>query len=167
MNGKQILNLASATVLGGGLFVGSVGWADAQQHRHGADGATQEAPASMAAASQDEGMGDMMHDIMDEMMPGMMDEMMSHMMGGMMGGGMMGGMGDGAMTGWVGSMAGSMDDQHAQMQAAVAEALGLSVDELQAVFADGKTLPQIAEEQGIALGDLHEAVMDEFGERVR
>ncbi len=163
MNGKQILNLASATVLGSGLFVGSVGWADAQQHRHGADGAPQEAPASMAAASQHEGMGDMMHDIMDEMMPGMMDEMMSQMMGG----GMMGGMGDGAMTGGVGSMAGSMGDQHAQMQAALAEALGLSVDELQAEFADGKTLPQIAEEQGIALGDLHEAVMDEFGERVR
>ena len=148
MNGKQMLNLASATVLAGGLFVGSVGWADAQQHRHGA---TQDAASSTANGAWYEAMADMM--------PGMMDEMMSHMMIGMMGG-----MGGDAMTGGVGSMTDPMDGQ---MQAAVAEGLGLSVDELQAELAGGKTLPQISEGQGVDLADLHEAVMGEFGGCVR
>jgi hypothetical protein len=43
-------------------------------------------------------------------------------------------------------------------QAAVAEALGLTVEELQAEFEAGKTVPQIAEERDVDLADLHETI---------
>lgn len=46
-------------------------------------------------------------------------------------------------------------------QAAVAEALDLTVEELQAELEDGKTVPQIGEEQGVDLADLHEAIMSQ------
>lgn len=48
------------------------------------------------------------------------------------------------------------DPEH---QAAVAEALGLSVEEFQDELDAGKTVPQIAEEQGVDLADLHETIM--------
>lgn len=83
--------------------------------------------------------------------PGMMGGMMSDMMGDMMGDMM-------ASHG-----AGMMDAQHTQMQAAVAEALGLTAEEFQAELEAGKMVPQIAEEQGVSLADLHETVMSQFG----
>jgi hypothetical protein len=51
------------------------------------------------------------------------------------------------------------DQEHTRMLAAVAEALGLTVEDLQAALEAGKTMPQIAEEQGVDLADLHETVM--------
>jgi hypothetical protein len=53
------------------------------------------------------------------------------------------------------------DPEHAQMQAAVAEALGLTVEEFQAELEAGKTVPQIAEEQGVDLADLHATIMSQ------
>ena len=51
--------------------------------------------------------------------------------------------------------------EHAQMQAAVAEGLGLTVAEFQTELEAGKTVPQIAEEQGVDLADLHETIMSQ------
>ena len=51
------------------------------------------------------------------------------------------------------------DQEHTRMLAAAAEVLGLTVEELQAAFEAGKTMPQIAEEQGVDLADLHETIM--------
>jgi len=45
-----------------------------------------------------------------------------------------------------------------QMHAALAEALGLSVEELDAAVADGQTLSQIAEAQGVDLADVQTAL---------
>ena len=44
------------------------------------------------------------------------------------------------------------------MQTAVANALGLSVEELEAAYAEGKSIKDIAEEQGVELSDVQEAV---------
>ena len=44
------------------------------------------------------------------------------------------------------------------MQTAVANALGVSVDELEAMKAEGKRLPQIAEELGVEMSAVREAV---------
>ena len=44
------------------------------------------------------------------------------------------------------------DREHTQW---LAEALGLTVEELQARLGAGKTVPQIAEEQGVDLDDIH------------
>ncbi len=46
----------------------------------------------------------------------------------------------------------------AAMQATIAGALGLSVEELEAMKAEGKRLPQIAEEQGVEMSAVQEAV---------
>lgn len=48
-------------------------------------------------------------------------------------------------------------ERHAQVQAAVAEALGLTAEQLQAELAAGKTVPQIAQERGVDLAKVHEA----------
>jgi DNA-binding CsgD family transcriptional regulator len=61
----------------------------------------------------------------------------------------------------MGGDAGPMAEYRDEMHAAVAEALGLSVEEFEAALAEGKTPQQIAEEQGIAqeefCADLHGA----------
>ncbi len=44
------------------------------------------------------------------------------------------------------------------IQTAVANALGISVDELEAIRAEGKSLPQIAEELGVEMSAVQEAV---------
>ena len=44
------------------------------------------------------------------------------------------------------------------MKTAVADALGLTVEELEAAQAEGKRLPQIAAEQGVELTAVHEAM---------
>jgi hypothetical protein len=44
-----------------------------------------------------------------------------------------------------------------QMHSAVASALGLSIDELDAAIAEGQTLAQIAEAQGVDLQTVHDA----------
>jgi hypothetical protein len=122
-------------------------------------------------------MPDMMGGMMDDMQADMMDRMMACMMGDMrdgMRGGMMGGMKDDDMRGGMSrdqkadrngyrAMDGMTDEQHARMQAVVAQALGLTVDELETELADGKSVRDIAEEQGADLTDVHEAVMDELG----
>jgi hypothetical protein len=119
MNGKTIFSLAGTTLVAGGLFVGSIGWAAAQETPpFGPGGPGEHGPGMMG--------------------PGMMGEHGPGMMGGMMGA------------------------EHAEMQATVAEVLGLTVEEFQAELAAGKTVPQIAEEQGVDLADLHEAVMAEL-----
>jgi len=53
------------------------------------------------------------------------------------------------------------DHDDPEHQAAVAEALGLSVEEFQDELDAGKTVPQIAEEQGVDLADLHETIMSQ------
>src|SRR3990172_683038 len=60
----------------------------------------------------------------------------------------------GPMAGGHGTMAG----QHSEMQSAVANALGLTTEEFQAQIEAGKTVPQIAQERGIDLAKIHEAV---------
>lgn len=189
MNGKHIINLAGATLLAGGLFAGGVGWTAAQDQPAGGDehghGRGTPAVASQTEVT-DDALSSMVRDIMEEMMPGMMtemmpgmmddmmafmmDDMMSHMMagdmmgGGMRGDGMQGGMaGDGdADRGEHRAIGGPTDDQRARMQTVVAEALGLTVEELEGELADGKSVRVIAEEQGVDIADLHETVMDEF-----
>jgi hypothetical protein len=115
-------------------------------------------------------MAEIMPGMMDDMMAFMMDDMMAHMMAGdMMGGGMRG---DGMQGGMVRdkdadrgehrAIGGPTDDQRARMQTVVAEALGLTVEELEGELADGKSVRVIAEEQGVDIADLHETVMDEF-----
>jgi DNA-directed RNA polymerase specialized sigma subunit len=66
-------------------------------------------------------------------------------------GGMAGGMGMGGH----GSMAGG----HGQAQETIANALGLTVEELQAELQAGKTVPQIAQEKGVDLATIHEGMM--------
>lgn len=147
MNGKRIFSLAAAALLAGGLFAGSSGWAAADDHPMSGRGDAVEQGSGM--------MGHMMSAMMDgttsQMMGGMMDEVTSDAAGPDTMGSMMGGMGD------------MMDDHHDQMLTTMAAALGLTVEELQAEFEAGKMVPQIAEEQGVSLADLHEEVMSEFG----
>lgn len=186
MNGKLIINLAGATLLAGGLFAGSAGWTTAQDHpaggaahQHGSGATT---AASRSEEATDDALTSTMRDIMDEMVPGMgddmmafmMDDMMSHMMGvDMMDDGMMGGMPGGGMhgdmhrdaehgSGEQPAMRGMADSQHIRMQTVAAEALGLTVDELEAELAEGKTVRDIAEDQGVDIAELHETVMDQF-----
>lgn len=56
--------------------------------------------------------------------------------------------------GMVGSGYGIMAQYRNQIHAAIAEALGLSVEEFEAAIAAGKKLPQIASEQGVASADV-------------
>jgi hypothetical protein len=78
---------------------------------------------------------------------------------GMMGGaGMMGGYGqDGNGAGWMNGMHQWMTatgGMHTLVWDRLAEALGLTTDELDAELASGKTLAQIAEEQGVSQDEL-------------
>lgn len=70
---------------------------------------------------------------------------------GMGAGGMSGGMGGGAAMMAGQAMHGMMGAQHTQMQAAVAAALGISVEDLQAQLTAGKTVADIARERGVDL----------------
>ena len=54
---------------------------------------------------------------------------------------------------------GSMAGGHGQAQETIANALGLTVEELQAELQAGKTVPQIAEEKGVDLTTIHEEMM--------
>jgi lambda repressor-like predicted transcriptional regulator len=51
-----------------------------------------------------------------------------------------------------------MQPYHDQIQEAVAEALGISVEELEAAHDEGKTLRDLAEEQGVELADVQAAL---------
>ncbi len=51
---------------------------------------------------------------------------------------------------------------HEQMQQAMAEALGMTVEELDAAHAEGKTLRKIAEEQGVDLADVRDSMRVPF-----
>ena len=74
---------------------------------------------------------------------------------GMMGrGGMMGG--SAAQNGY--------GPMHEYMQKALAEKLGLTVEELQAKYAEGLTFWQIAEEQGLTVEQAQQAMIDARGE---
>ncbi len=73
---------------------------------------------------------------------------------GMMGGGY----GRGMRGGYYGG--GWMADYRDEMHAAVAEALGLSVEELDAAMAEGQTMWQIAEEQGVDPEAIRDAMQD-------
>jgi hypothetical protein len=54
---------------------------------------------------------------------------------------------------------GDVSGLHTQMQATVAKALGLTVDQLQVELQAGKTVPQIAQEHGVDLSKVRDAVM--------
>lgn len=54
--------------------------------------------------------------------------------------------------------AGQTGPHHEQMQAAIASALGITVDELQAEMAAGKTVATIAQERGVSLDTLRAAM---------
>ena len=49
-------------------------------------------------------------------------------------------------------------EHHTERQAALAEALGMSLEDLEAALAEGQTIPQLAEAQGIERDDLHAAL---------
>ena len=53
-----------------------------------------------------------------------------------------------------------------EMEEAIAEALGMTVEQLEAAFEEGKTLPEIAEEQGVDLADLQAAMETARRERL-
>jgi len=78
--------------------------------------------------------------------------MMGGFRGGMMGGGFRGGMMQNG-GGW-------MFQYRDQMHAAIAEALGISEADLEAKLADGQTMWQIAEEQGMSVEDLQETMQE-------
>jgi hypothetical protein len=152
MNSKQIISLAGSALLAGGLFAGSIGWIAAQERpMTDTGGVDQSGSGMMADAASHETPDGMMGGMMSHMMGDTMDGMMSHMMGDMASG-----------QGNSGMMDGMVGDHHARMQATLAEALGLTVEELQAEFEAGKMVPQVAEEQGVSLTDLHEELMGEF-----
>lgn len=75
--------------------------------------------------------------------PGMMGR------GGMRGGGMMGG--------WRGN--GEYGPMHEYMEKAIAEALGMSEEELEAALEDGKTMWQVAEEKGLTAEKFQEVML--------
>lgn len=77
---------------------------------------------------------------------------------GMMGGGY----GPGMMSGSYGPMA----EYHEIMEQALADALGLTLEELQAEFDAGKTLWEIADEQGVDFETLQEAMVTARAEMV-
>lgn len=60
-------------------------------------------------------------------------------------------MGDHAQMAEHGAMGGQGSEQHTQMQAAAAAALGVTVDELNALLESGKTISDIAAEKGVDL----------------
>jgi hypothetical protein len=82
---------------------------------------------------------------------------------GMMGQGGM--MGRGGTTGR-GMMSGTdyqstgMGQMHEYMQAALAEKLGISVDDLNAAYADGKTFWQVAEDKGLTTEQAQQIMLD-------
>jgi hypothetical protein len=64
-----------------------------------------------------------------------------------------GGRGGGMMTG-AGMMGGQYGPMHGNMVAAVSERLGISAEDLNAALADGKTMWQVAEEQGFTAAEI-------------
>ena len=169
MSSKRMLSLAGSALLAGGLLAGGIGWAAAQDHpMTDTGGAHPDGTGMMTDAASHEAMDGMMAHMMGDVMPdeteregmtGMSpgqhsgsDDMMSAMMAHMMGGTMPGQAGNGMMGD-------TIEDHHTAMHAAVAEALGLTVDEFEAELEAGKMVPQIAEEQGVELKDLHDTVM--------
>lgn len=66
--------------------------------------------------------------------------------------------GPGGHMGDHGSMMGQMDQVHEQMQEAVAKALGLTVDQLNAQLTAGKTIPDIAKEKGVDMATVTAAM---------
>lgn len=144
MNSNRFFSLAGTLLLAGGLFVGSIGWVGAQQHgTTGMNGTGQHGP-------------DMMGDMTGDMMGPMMGDMMGPMMDDMMAAG-----GDHA------AMLSMMGTEHPEMLGTMAEALGLTADELQAELDAGRSMPQIAEAQGIELSELHQTMMAELGSTCR
>lgn len=73
-------------------------------------------------------------------------------------------MGAGHGHGHMGGNHAEMGAHHAEMQAAVAAKLGISVEDLQAALAEGKTPADLAAEQGLNLDELHAALHAERGE---
>jgi hypothetical protein len=74
--------------------------------------------------------------------------------GGMMGrGGMMGANRNGTQVAGMGQM-------HEYMQAALAEKLGVSVEDLNAAYSDGKTFWQIADEKGFTAEEAQQMMLD-------
>ena len=85
--------------------------------------------------------------------------------GGMMGsGGMMSGrggmMGGSTNQGGKGYQGTGMGQMHEYMQAALAEKLGISLDDLNAAYAGGKTFWQIAEDKGFTTEEAQQMMLD-------
>lgn len=70
------------------------------------------------------------------------------------------GFGRGMMGGMMGGANGQYGPMHEYMQAALAEKLGISVDELNAAHADGKTFWDLAEEKGLTAEEAQQAMLD-------
>lgn len=62
----------------------------------------------------------------------------------------------GGMGGW--QRSGEVGFMHEYMQAALAEALGFSLDEIEAAQKDGKTVWQLAQEKGLTLEEFQAAM---------
>lgn len=60
--------------------------------------------------------------------------------------------------------AGGMAEHHARMQPALAQALGMTVEELEAEMKAGKRPPQIAQERGVDFGKVREAMRAVHGD---
>jgi hypothetical protein len=81
--------------------------------------------------------------------------------GGMMGGGMMGGRGiNGAQTGTYGPM-------HEYMEAAFAEALGMSEADVEAALAAGTTMWQLAQDKGMSIEDFQKVMTEARAEALK
>jgi hypothetical protein len=61
--------------------------------------------------------------------------------------------------------AGGMGNRHAEMQSALAQALGMTVEELRAEMDAGKRPPQIAQERGVDFAKVREAMRPHHGMR--
>ena len=70
------------------------------------------------------------------------------------------GFGRGMMGGMMGGATGQYGPMHTYMQSALAEKLGLTVDELNAAHADGKTFWDLAEEKGLTAEEAQQAMLD-------
>lgn len=62
--------------------------------------------------------------------------------------------------GWFGKDEGDFGPMHEPMQAAIAEALGLTVEDLDAAYEEGKTPWDLAEEQGLSEDEFSTLIFD-------
>lgn len=69
-------------------------------------------------------------------------------------------MGRGGMGMWSQRGAGEFGPMHEYMEAALAEAMGVSVEDLEAAYADGKTMWDFAAEQGLTVEEFQTVMLE-------